>query len=279
MNRRSFIELSALAATTLILPSVFATENKMKIGLQLYTLRDVINKDVLGTLQQIASFGYQELESYGYTDGKLFGLPIKEVATMTSDLGMKITSGHYGIDLFTDWERAANDAKEIGCSNMVVPSLPQANRQNLDSIKKTCEQMNRQAEVCKKYEIQFGYHNHADEFAVIEGKTVYEWMLSLLDPKLVSMEMDIYWVTYAGQNPLKWFENYSGRFQQWHVKDMSKTDRKRNADLGTGTIDFKAIFAKANLAGLKHFYIEQETYPSSSMESAKVCADNVKKFY
>jgi sugar phosphate isomerase/epimerase len=91
------------------------------------------------------------------------------------------------------------------------------------------------------------------------------------------MEMDLFWVVNAGQDPFKYFEKYPGRFEMWHVKDMNKIDKGKNADVGTGSIDFKALFAKAKKSGMKHFFIEQESYPESSIKSIEACAVNIKK--
>ncbi|MBI1767433.1 MAG: sugar phosphate isomerase/epimerase [Bacteroidetes bacterium] len=262
-------------SAAVIFPS-FLTSGKKKIGLQLYSLRDLIFKDVSGVLKQVADFGYQELEAFSYNEGKLFGLPVSDVVKMVNDLGMKMPSGHYGTNHFGQWEKAVNDAKILGHENMVIAYLQQEERKTIDDYKKICNQINKQAEVCKKYGIRIGYHNHDFEFSQADGQIPYEVMLKELDPKLVGMEMDLFWVTYANHDPLKLFKEHPGRFEQWHVKDMSKADRKLNADVGTGTIDFKAIFSKAKESGMKHFYIEQETYPVSSIESIKACAKNIR---
>ena len=285
MKRREFLTYTAAAAGALMLPS-FTLASKKKMGLQLYTLRDVIMKDVAGTLKQVAGLGYQELETFGYGDGKLFGMPSSEFTSLVKGLGMKITSGHYGTGqgnpaakgtLVNDWERAVADAKEAGQEFMVVAYLQDSERKSLDDYKKVCELINKSAEVCKKYGIRLGYHNHAFEFDKIDNQVPYDLMLKELDAKNVSMEMDLYWVVNAGQDPLQFFAKYPGRFEQWHVKDMDKTDRGLQVNVGTGRIDFKAIFAKASQAGLKHLYVEQEAYPINPIESIKANADYVKK--
>lgn len=291
MKRRQFIQTSAMALSAAALtPSFSFAADKKKIGLQLYSLRDVIFKDVKGTLKQVADFGYNEVESFSYNDGKVFGLPVADVAKMLKDFGLKMTSGHYQTGqvpfpnapkmvgtLVNDWEKAVNDAKVLGQEYMVIAYMQEAERKTLDDYKKVCELINKQGEVCKKYDIRIGYHNHNFEFEPVEGQVPYHLMLKELDPKLVSMELDLFWAVYANQDPIKLFEAHPGRFEQWHVKDMDKTDRKKNADVGTGSIDFKVIFAKARESGLKHAYVEQETYPSSSVESIKNSAQGFKK--
>ncbi len=289
MKRRQFIQTSAMAVAASALPSfAFGSPNR-KIGLQLYSLRDVIFKDVNGTLKQVADFGYQELEAFSYNDGKVFGKPVSEVAKMVSDLGMKMPSGHYGTGLVgqpdkpaavgtltNQWEKAVNDAKILGQENMVIAYLQKDERKTIDDYKKVCELINKNGEICAKYGIRIGYHNHDFEFDPIDGQIPYHVMLKELDPKLAGMELDLYWTTFANHDPLKLFAEHPGRFEQWHVKDMRKDNRKLNADVGTGTIDFKAIFAKAKEAGFKHFYIEHDTFPASSLESVKADAQNIK---
>lgn len=259
------------AAGVLAMPTLLQAKGKANIGLQLYTLRDTIPKDPKGVLTKVASFGYKELETYSYKDGQIFGLPFKEFGTFVKDLGMKVVSGHYGLDQAKSdtWEKAVTDAKSIGQEYLVVPYLAESERKSIDNYKRICESLNKAGEIAKKNGMKFGYHNHAFEFDTVDGQIPFDVMLKELDPKLVHMEMDIYWVVNAGKDPLKYFEMHPGRFEQWHVKDMDKNDKQRNADVGTGTIDWKPIFAKAKQAGMKHFYVEQESYPGAPIDSAE----------
>ena len=280
MDRRKFIQTTAVAATSLLtMPSFFAeAKGKKSIGLQLYTLRDVIMKDVKGTLSEIASMGYTEVETYGYKDGNLFGMPTLEFGKYLKGLGVNVTSGHYGIDLATGskWEKACSDAKEMGQEYVVVPWMDKKYYASMDALKITCDSLNKASEMAKKYKLRMGYHNHAFEFTEVEGKVVYDVMLDRLDPKLVAMEMDLFWVVNAGKNPLAYFQKYPSRFELWHVKDMDKLNKENNADVGTGTIDYKALFANVRKSGMKRFFMEQETYPSSPMESTKKSIEYLK---
>lgn len=280
MKRREFIQTSAFTVAGLLsLPTFMqAAKAKSAIGLQLYTLRDTIGKDPKGILKQLAGFGYKELETFAYGDGKIFDMPFKEFGSYVKSLGMRVCSGHYGLDLVQGdkWEKAVTDAKSIGQSYMVLPYLQEQDRKSIDGYKKLCLSMNKAGEVCKKNGIRFGYHNHAFEFDKVDGQIPYDVMLKELDPKYVGMEMDIYWVVRAGHDPLQYFEKHPGRFEQWHVKDMDKSNKDRNADVGTGSIDWKTIFAKAKQSGMKHFYIEQETYPGAPIDSAATSIKNLK---
>lgn len=278
MKRREFLQASSLLAVAgaVTLPSLtFASKPKFDIGIQLYTLRDVIPGDPKGVLKKIAEAGYTTLEAYGYSDGSIYGMNYIEFSKYANSLGLKITSGHYGLDLAKSdaWEKAVLDAKAIGQQYMVVPHLTAT---TIDEYKKICAALNNAGDVCNKHGVRFGYHNHAFEFKAIDGQIPYDVMLKELDPKKVGMEMDLYWVVYAGFDPIAYFTKYPGRFEQWHVKDMDKADKSKNDVIGNGSIDYKALFAKAKLAGLKRFYVEQETYKGAPIDTIKPSAAYLK---
>jgi len=280
MKRREFVQTASFAAVGLLsLPSFLAAGKGQKgLGLQLYTLRDTIGKDPKGVLQKVAGFGYKELETYSYNNGKIFGLDFTEFCTYVKDLGMNVTSGHYGLNMIEGdtWQKAVDDAKKNGQQFMVVPYINEPDRKSIDDYKKICEKLNKAGEVCNKSNIRFGYHNHAFEFDKLDGQIPFDVMLTELDPKDVGMEMDIFWVVNAGYDPLKYFSQYPKRFEQWHVKDMDKNDKNRNADVGTGAIDYKSIFAAAKQSGMKRWYVEQETYPGEPIDSAGASAKYLK---
>jgi sugar phosphate isomerase/epimerase len=280
MKRREFIQTASFAAVGMLsLPSFLAAGKRQKtIGLQLYTLRDTIGKDPKGVLQKVASFGYKELETYGYAEGKIFDMDFTEFNKFVKGLGMRVISGHYGLDKIKGdtWLKAVEDAKKNGQKYMVVPYIDESDRKTIDDYKKICADLNTAGEVCNKNGIRFGYHNHAFEFESLEGQIPFDLMLKELDPKKVGMEMDIFWVVNAGHDPIKYFTKYPGRFEQWHVKDMDKNDRTKNADIGTGAIDYKSIFAQAKLSGMKHWYVEQETYPGDPINSVEASAKFLK---
>jgi len=252
MKRREFIQTgSVLAVSALAMPSFIINKNKSKsaVGLQLYTLRDVIPNDPKGVLQKIAEAGYTNLETYSYDAGKIFGMTYSDFSKYANGLGLRITSGHYPLTLIKDldsWEKAVVDAKSIGQDFMIMPYIMAPDRTSINDYKNICAALNKAGEVCNKHGIRFGYHNHDFEFVKLEDQIPYDVMLKELDPKLVGMELDLFWIVYAGFDPLNYFAQYPGRFQQWHVKDMDKADRKKNADVGTGSIDFKPIFANKN---------------------------------
>jgi sugar phosphate isomerase/epimerase len=281
MKRRQFIQASSLlaASAALTIPKFsFGAKPKFAIGLQLYTLRDVMPSDPKGTLKKVADAGFQTLETYSYNDGSIFGMNFIEFNKYANSLGLKITSGHYGLDMAKGdkWEKAVADAKAIGQEYMVVPYINAPERETLDAYKSICESLNKAGEMCNKYGVRFGYHNHDFEFKKVEDQIPYDVMLKELDPKKVGMEMDLYWVVAAGFKPTDYFTKYPGRFEQWHVKDMDKADKTKNEVIGAGSIDFKSLFAHAKESGLKRFYVEQETYKGAPIDTIKPSASYLK---
>jgi sugar phosphate isomerase/epimerase len=271
MKRREFIGTAAFATVAaLSMPSMlYAGKRKKTVGIQLYTLRDTIVNNPKADLDKIASFGYKKIETFGYADGKIFGMPVAEFGKYVKGLNMKVVSGHYGLDLIKSdaWEKTLSDAKMLGQEYVVLPWLADSERTSIDNYKRICEVLNKAGEKSKSYGLRMGYHNHAFEFDTVDNQIPYDVMLAELDASNVSMEMDIFWVVNAGKNPLDYFAKYPGRFEQWHVKDMDKSDRMKNANIGAGSIDWKAIFANAKLSGMKHFYVEQESYPGAPIDS------------
>lgn len=286
ISRQSFLKAGALALASPLLFNLDAQAKAPKnIGLQLYTLRDQLPKDLEGTLKKVADLGYKEVETFGYSDGKFFGKSPKEFKAILSGLGLKAVSGHYlaGVQmpnmkgtLKNDWERAVADAAELGQKYMMCAYLFPDERKKLDDYKGYAELFNKAGEVCKKHGIQFGYHNHDFEFMSLEGQMPYDILLST-DKKLVQMELDLYWVVYAGKDPVELFKQNPGRFPLLHFKDVAKTEKREFAEVGTGSIDFQRILNNSKLAGMKHFFVEQDVCKRPPLESIAISIENVKK--
>jgi sugar phosphate isomerase/epimerase len=261
-HRRDFIKSSAImAAAAMVYPSVAFSPAKKTIGLQLYTVRDKIQQDLKSTLEKVAKIGYTSLEAAGYnaTDGTFYGMTPKAFVKLLSDLGMKLNSSHTTFEPDTA-EKVIGDAVAAGVKYIVYPFLPEQFRTNLDGWKATAEKFNKLGEIAKRNGIRFGYHNHAFEFDKMEDQIPYDLLLSQTDPSLVTFEMDLYWVTKGGYNPIDYFKKYPGRFELWHVKDMVKTDDMFFAPVGSGRIDFAAIFAQKETAGMKYAFVEQDSF-------------------
>lgn len=251
------------------------------VGIQLYTVRDAMQEDVRKTLEKVAEIGYKHLELAGYADGKFYGFEPSIFKSMVEDLGMKVISSHTGVEIkgvdLSNAESLAADHAELGVKYCVKPWLIEERRTTIDSYKQVAEELNLIGEVMSKYDIQFGYHNHDFEFDTVEGKTpYYDVLIPETDPELVVMEIDVYWATKAGQDPVEIFNKFPGRFGLWHVKDMTETEEQYFAPVGTGVIDFNRIFAAKEKAGMKYFFVEQDsTKVYAPMEAIEISYDNL----
>lgn len=263
MDRRTF--LGTMTAATLLSSRLTwaADEHKIeKIGVQLYSVRDAMKSDVAGTLAKVAQIGYREVEFAG-----LFGHSPQEVRAMLDKDGLTAPSAHVPYETIqTGWDKAIEDAKTLGQSYIVCPWVDDALLKKPDAWKQLAATLNRAGEVSKKAGLQLAYHNHSKEFVMVDGKLAYDILLDNTDPNLVQMEMDLYWITKGGQDPLKYFGRYPGRFPLVHVKDMAKDGSF--ADVGSGTMDFKKIFAQSEKAGIKHYFVEHDE-PKSPFEDIR----------
>lgn len=273
-TRRCFIRQSSLFSAILLWApgDVFAKETP--IGLQLYTLRNEMTKDAKGTLQKVAQLGYKELETFGYNQGKWFGMTATELSALLKDLGMSSPSGHTfpgGMFLTEGWEdkwkKAVEDAKTLGQKYIVIPWLEETHRKSIDNYKKIASGLGIAAQTAKNAGLKLAYHNHDFEFIPIDGQTGMDILLKETDAGMVNIELDLYWAMKAGHDPIQLFAQYPGRFPMWHIKDMDKTEKKFFTEVGNGVIDFKAIFAKAKQSGMKYFFVEQDVCPGSPLDS------------
>ncbi|MFD1467089.1 sugar phosphate isomerase/epimerase family protein [Hymenobacter caeli] len=284
-HRRDFLKQAGLlSAISLMNPgALFAAPRALKVGLQLYSLRDYIGKDVQGVVAKIAKAGYQEVETYGYKDGGFWGLKPKEFKALLATHGLTTSSGHYGLDDFIRdgnqdaLKMAIEAAKGCGQTYVVVPYLGDKLRATADDFKAVAAKLNQAGEICKAAGLKLGYHNHDFEFKPIGGAVLYEVLLKETSPGLVDFEMDLYWVVRAGLDPIKLIDAHPGRFPMWHVKDMEKADPEHNTEVGAGTIDFKKIFQHAKTAGLKHIFMEQEYFAIDAYQSITQSAAYIKK--
>src|ERR1044071_2892616 len=236
------------------------------IGIQLYTVRRELAKDVEGTLSKLAAIGYQEVEFAGYPEGSA-----KSLRGILDRLHLTAPSGHVSLQaLRSGWDRTLEEAATVGQKYVVVAFISEEERRTSDDWRRVAATFNKAGEAAKAAGIQFCYHNHDFEFAPLEGAVPYDLLLAETDPGLVRLELDLYWVTRGGRDPLEYFAKWPGRFPLVHVKDMDATPKKAFADVGKGTIDFRRIFRRSGQAGIRHYFYEQDETPGSPFESAKV---------
>jgi len=265
-SRRRFLKNTSLVSAGILLSSCEFGATSKKAGIQLYSLRDIIGKDVKGTIAAVSAAGYKEVEMYGLSaDQQFFGWKVKEFAALLQQHQLTSPSGHYAPEKFL-YENGSGDevkqlcdiARGMGHRYIVIPWLEEEKRKTIDQYKQLAELMSKAAVICKAEGIELAYHNHDFEFADINGQKGYDILLKETDPDMLKMELDLYWVVKAGYDPVEIFKAYPGRFPMLHVKDMDKEDNTKNTEVGNGSINFKKIFEHASNAGVKHYYVEQE---------------------
>ena len=288
-SRRSFIRNSAMAAAgiSLLQQNIFAAVKKGELtGIQLYSVRTDMKADPLGTLKQLSDMGYRHVEHANYANRKFYGWSVSEFRKILNGFGMSMPSGHTVLDAkhwdaskkdFTnEWKYTVEDAAAMGQSFVISPWLEESKRKSMGDLKSFMEVFNRSGELCKKFGMKFGYHNHDFEFSEkVEGKVLYDIILAETDPNLVMQQLDIGNMLNGGAKAVEVMQQYPGRFESMHVKDEIKATEGHepfeSTILGKGVVPIKTIIDLGRASGTKHFIIEQESYQGKTpME----CADD-----
>lgn len=269
MDRRDFLGSLAAAA---VLPRLSTTAldplfraRIAKIGIQLYTVRDLLKQDFEGTLAKVAQIGYREVEFAGYFDHTP-----QQVRAVLDKNGLAAPSCHVGYDNTADdkWPATLETVKAVGHQYVVCAYIAEEVRKTPDDWMHVCDRFNKAGQAAQAAGVQFAYHNHNFEFAPLaDGRRGYDILVEHTDPKLVQLEVDLFWITFGGADPIAYFMKYPGRFPMVHVKDMMKkptpdvTPDKVMVDVGKGSIDWKAIFAHSGHAGIQHYFVEYDQPP------------------
>lgn len=300
-SRRAFIQKSAasLATLSLLSDSLFADakgkKGKELTGVQLYSIRDDMKADALGTLKKLSAIGYKHVEHANYVDRKFYGWSAAEFKKVLDDLGMKMPSGHTVLsknrhwddskkDFNDTWKYLVEDAATCGQMFVISPSMSQEARKSTSELKAFMDLFNKAGELCKKSGMKFGYHNHDFEFAEkLDGVSVYDIILKNTDPSLVMQQLDIGNLYNGGANALEIVKQYPGRFESMHVKDEIKAtegnEKYESTILGTGIVPVKEVIDTGRKNGTIHFIIEQESYQGKTpLECMKEDLEIMKKW-
>lgn len=261
MNRRSLMlgagGFAALACQPFALGAANAAQIR-SIGLQLYTVRELFAADPVATLEKVAKVGYREVE---YGGGGYDAMDHALLRSTMDRLGLKCPSLHVGYDALLDhFDASVAMAKTLGADTIVLPYMVDKHR-NADAWQAAITNFNRFAEQLKAVGLGFAYHNHDFEFTVKPGGvSLFDQLIKACDPALVKIELDLYWAAYAGEDVQALVRTLAGRIYSYHVKDM-RADRSMTS-VGSGTIDFASIFKLNDIAGVRHFYVENDQAPA-----------------
>jgi sugar phosphate isomerase/epimerase len=275
-NRREFLKISAVGSVGMMLlgsasaKAAAAIDRKsFGVGIQLYTIRDAMAADVRGTLKKVSDMGYKNLELAGYSNGKFYGFSAADFKKIVGDLGMVNLSSHSAVEskgITIESAKLMADAHAaLGVKYCVQPWVNDEDR-TIEKYKKMIGDWNKVGKIMKEVGIQFGYHNHNFEFKKVDGLVpYYDVFMKEMDKDLITMELDLFWASKAGQDPIAMFKKYPGRFQLIHFKDMRTNQppffdviKDDVCNVGDGVIDFKKIWAAKDIAGAKHLFVEDD---------------------
>ncbi len=314
LNRRLFLRNAGIAtATPLLFNQLVACSTAQKeadsisgtsldnFGIQLWTVKEDLAKDTLGTLKALSEYGYKQIESFQGEKGIFWGLTPADFKKYMDDLGMNLFSSHCNPDYTIkpeteeEFKKLADDAAGIGMKYLINPFL--GSLKTAEEWKKAAEGLNRQGEIAKNAGLRVAYHNHHFEFIKFDDGTSPEQILfEGTDPALVDFEFDLYWVVKAGEDPEAWMKKHSGRIKLCHVKDVYKDEKVKELEqvekspdpfwpigastiVGTGKIDFPKILKTAKENGAEYFVVEQERFDNTTpLDAAKADAEYMKSF-
>jgi sugar phosphate isomerase/epimerase len=284
-NRRAFIKnisLLGIATPFLNKRDLFTLNRKLPaLGIQLYMIKEDMEKDTPGTLKQLGDMGYTQIESYGGNKGMFWGMSNKEFQKLANSYGLTLISSHYNDDA-AEFEQQVEKAAEIGMKYLICPwKGPQ---KSIDNFKGFADEFNKNGEICKKHGIGFGYHPHDYPYKKIDGQLPIDVLLANTDRNLVDFQMDFYYTVTEGQDPEEYIKKYSHRFKLCHMRDVLKerlpkgSQEESACDLGQGIIDYPHLLSTGLDNGMKYFFVEQSRfYQESPLQSAKVNIDYLKR--
>jgi sugar phosphate isomerase/epimerase len=297
-TRRNFLQsaTAALVYSSALLRGrrLMASPFGLPIGLQLYSVRDLLPKDYEGTLKQIAALGYQEVEAAGY-----FGHTASQVKAAMSAAGLHLVSAHYAHDdLSKNFDSILAFNHEVGVDYIICafPGIKDPSRLTstshrsmvnsftMDDYRWNADQFNQFGEKIKAAGMKFGYHNHTMEFTKQDGVAPLDEMIRLTEPSLVTFELDCGWVIVGGANPVDYLHRYPTRISMLHVKDFKTTGKPESiaeppppAQLGQGRLDYRPVFEAAKKANIKHYFVEQEGFDIPPLEALKIDEEYMRK--
>ncbi len=259
IDRRSFLEASGAASLACaglapdLLRATYPRRGIDRIGVQLYTVRTEMQKSVERTLERVAAIGYREVEFAGYFDRSP-----ERIRSLLEANGLTSPATHIPLEFLEQrWQKTLDLAETIGHRYLVVAWIPEGRRTTIDDYRRIAEIFNRAGAAARARGLTFAYHNHDFEFVPLQGEIPFDVLTRAADPDLVKLEMDLFWVIKGGHDPVEYFEPNPDRIPLVHVKDMDAAGNM--VDVGAGQIDFARIFAKWEIAGIEHFFVEHDT--------------------
>jgi sugar phosphate isomerase/epimerase len=277
LTRRNFLATLGLTAASLACaqavgsspaPAVTGTRRLSRTGLQLYSLRDDAKVDLERTLANIAAAGYNDVEMLG--SFRNFGMPPAQLRTVLDRNGLRAPSTHVGGQALDDLDRQLDEAQTLGHEYLIVASLPIRGTPTLDDYRRWSDRLNQAGQRTHARNVWIGFHNHANDFTLVEGQVPYDLLVERTDPAVVRLQLDTGNLAEAGRDPMDYIKRFGSRYWSFHIKDVPRLGSPTDTDLGTGVLDFKRILASIDNIDRKLMFVEQETYPTGTpLESVR----------
>ncbi|UOF88730.1 sugar phosphate isomerase/epimerase [Fodinisporobacter ferrooxydans] len=237
-----------------------------KLGLQLYTLRDLLKEDFIGTLRKVSKIGYEGVEFAGYGD-----MSIRELRRAVDDLGLTPVSNHVPLaHLETKLDIVIEEAKELGISYIVCPFIAEDRRKDANDYRKLAALFNQVGEKLAQEGLKFAYHNHAFEFVKFNEQYALDALYQWTDLQFVQAELDVYWIEYAGESAVEYIKKYANRTELLHVKDMTNDDERFFAEVGSGCLNIPGILETAQASNILWYLVEQDVSRRNPLESVEM---------
>lgn len=274
MDRREFVTalattvgLSQLGCASGAATRTGGTRQLRRVGVQLYSLRDDARRDLERTIADIAAAGYNDVELLGSMNN--FGMSPTALRKVLDRNGLRAPSTHVGGNALDDLQRQMDDAQALGHEYIVVASLPITGTPTLADYQRWSDRLNEAGRVSRERKIWIGFHNHASDFAMVDGEVAYDVLVKRTDPSVVRLQLDTGNLAMAGRDPLDYLKRFGNRYWTFHIKDVPQLGAKTDTELGKGVIDFRRLLASIDRIDEKHLFVEQETYPGAPLESVR----------
>jgi len=272
MHRRTFVRaLGALAAAPAALPALASgapARRVGRVGLQLYSLRDAAKQDLARTLADIAAAGYAEVELLGSM--RNFGMPPAELRQVLDRHKLRAPSTHVSASALDDLPRQLDEARVLGHRYLIVAGFPAEQRRTVDDYRRWADRLNEAGRRTRAAGVWIGFHNHADDLKVTDGReTGYDVLVARTDPAVVRLQLDTGNLAMAGRDPLEYARRHAARYWSFHIKDVPRLGAEQDTELGAGVVDFKRLLAAVPRLNEKHLFVEQESYPGAPLDSVR----------
>ena len=274
MHRRTFLTTIGLAVAgsqlgcqTAPARAAIGQRRLKRVGIQLYSLRDDARRDLERTLAAIAQIGYKDVELLGSMNN--FGMPPARLREVLDRNGLRAPSTHVGGRALDELEQQLDEAQTLGHQYLIVASLPIQGQRTADDYRRWADRFNEAGGRARARGVWIGFHNHANDMAVVDGRPLYDFLIERTDPSVVRHQLDTGNTAMGGRDPNEYMDRYGSRYWSFHIKDVARLGATNDTELGKGAIDFRRLLGSIDRIDEKHLFVEQETYPGAPIDSLR----------